>query len=390
MPSRKLKIALLDPNFGADYLADEILADGYKLFRIGQGRGRRQRDFGEEFFIDIDYSNTVQVQGVLEGLKVDSVIPGATDKSFHSWLEITKRGEPYGPTANPRELDFALDKLSLSRLLSELEVRHPLTVDTTGIDLSDQFFDQPIVVKPSDSFSGRGISILCRPEETLLALAIQEARRFSESNRVLVQRYISGPLFSGSAFFVQGVLVQLHVVREKCLGAVPAVNLSYVSTELEPESIFLLTQTLEKVARATGKESGLLHSQFIVGPQGPEFIEVFERLPGDLYGRLIEISTGFPFHRAYLAGYIPISLVNKRTERGAYCRVTTTRGQLNRYLQSSASNQHKVYEVKAVRRLRPPESGPHQPEEVILFLEFRTPEELQEWAVGAEKTELFR
>ncbi len=56
----------------------------------------------------------------------------------------------------------------------------------------------PLLVKPSDSFSGRGVTKVF--DRTELAAAVADARRNSRSAEVVIEEFIEGSLHSHSAF----------------------------------------------------------------------------------------------------------------------------------------------------------------------------------------------
>ena len=60
--------------------------------------------------------------------------------------------------------------------------------------------DYPVIIKPVDSFSGRGITVIKNHNKKLFDSAIELARKNSATEEYLLEKFVSGELYSHSAF----------------------------------------------------------------------------------------------------------------------------------------------------------------------------------------------
>jgi predicted ATP-grasp superfamily ATP-dependent carboligase len=160
------------------------------------------------------------------------------------------------------------------------------------------------ICKPVDAFSGRGISIFEGTNLKALHNALDKARQASPSSKAIIETFVSGDLYSCSAFVDHGKLTDAFYVREASSANPFAVDTSYVAYDLPTESIHLIESSLEKLCAFLKLANGLLHTQFILSDTQPFIVEVARRCPGDLYPLLIEYSTGFQYAAKYASYFL--------------------------------------------------------------------------------------
>jgi predicted ATP-grasp superfamily ATP-dependent carboligase len=161
----------------------------------------------------------------------------------------------------------------------------------------------PVIVKPVDAFSGKGITVLRRADQTDFDAAVANARAASASGEVIIEEYVEGQLYSHSAFIRNGRVLVDFLVREDCTANPFVVDTSCVA-DLPTAEVDKLRHYAEQIAGDLNLVDGLLHTQFIRGDAGVYLIETTRRCPGDLYSQLIELTTGFPYARAYVMPFL--------------------------------------------------------------------------------------
>lgn len=159
----------------------------------------------------------------------------------------------------------------------------------------------PLLVKPTDSFSGRGIQRITEHDQ--LTDAITQARQTSRCGSVVIEEFIEGTLHSHSAFIQDGRILQDVFVDEFCLRHPYQVDCSNAPSRLSDavrermrQQILLLVDSLQLC-------DGLLHTQFIDHHGEPYLIEPMRRCPGDLYYHLVQLATGMPYVDNYVAPF---------------------------------------------------------------------------------------
>lgn len=164
-----------------------------------------------------------------------------------------------------------------------------------------QALSLPLLVKPSDSFSGRGMQRVTRYED--LDAAIAAARQASRSGGAVVEEFISGSLHSHSAFLQDGQILQDVFVDEFCQTYPYQVDCSNAPSCLSDTVKDRVRQEILRLVQSLQLVDGLLHTQFIDHDGQPYLIEPMRRCPGDLYYHLVTFSTGMPYLENYVAPF---------------------------------------------------------------------------------------
>ena len=173
-----------------------------------------------------------------------------------------------------------------------------------------------MLVKPDDSFSGRGMSKVTDPDD--LPKALYDATKSSRSGEAIVEEFVDGNLHSHSAFIRGGDIIFDAFVDEFCTIYPYQVDCSNHPSALSPPIRDRVRKSVKKMVTALGLADGLLHTQFIVNETDVWLIELMRRGPGDLYGKLVELSTGVDYHdlmvRPYLDEALPSTVSAKKTD----------------------------------------------------------------------------
>ena len=195
------------------------------------------------------------------------------------------------------------DKVKFRKLCASLNVPAP-----SLLSIGDVTKKNSVIVKPADSFSGKGISIVKEPTLCLLDCALKKASSQSKSGTALIEEYVEGQLFSYSCFIVNKKVKRGFFVQENCAPSTFAVNTSRVREDVEERLALDLKEKVELISERLSLVDGLLHVQFILDSGRYWFVEMTRRCPGDLYSLLIEMSTGFPYSKSYISSFIGKSI----------------------------------------------------------------------------------
>lgn len=122
--------------------------------------------------------------------KIDGVLVGVAEALLPTYQKLCKKlGFPY--YAEPDILELMTDKKQFKDICRKYDVP---VVEEYHIDYTDEStFSQvklPVVVKPVDSCSSKGISV-CRTEDELKS-GIEKALSFSKSKQLLIEKYMTG------------------------------------------------------------------------------------------------------------------------------------------------------------------------------------------------------
>jgi len=290
------KILLVDTNRAAYTIFQSLLAQGHDVFVVGSNPEEPLAKMCPNF-IQLDYSDASALDALIEREGFDFIVPGCTDVSYKVCAEANRGRFPgIDSVEATRRIN---EKSEFRALAGELGIPVPLVVDfNQALDL------EAVIVKPVDSFSGRGISILNRPSREKLLKAHEEACGVSKSGEALIEEFVSGQLYSHSAFLEGGEVVADFIVREDCTTNPFTVDTSCAEFDFDKGVLAELRKHASKLFKALEMQNGLIHSQFILGEGRYWIIEVTRRCPGDLYALLIEMSTGYPYGASYATSFL--------------------------------------------------------------------------------------
>jgi len=162
----------------------------------------------------------------------------------------------------------------------------------------------PVIVKPVDAYSGRGMTFIQKPEQGTLKPAIDRAKEFSPSKTYIIEEYIEGQLYSHSAFITDGNIVVDFIVEEHGTANPFVVDTSRAIYDFPLDILSRIRDAIAKLAKKLNLVDGLVHTQFIKNEESFWLIEITRRCPGDLYSQLIELSTGFNYAETYARPFL--------------------------------------------------------------------------------------
>ena len=278
------RVLLLDSSFAVAPIFNKLSVQ-FESYSIGSGQ-IIDDPVGGKNHIDCNYTDIKAVKEVVDRLNIDNVLPGCTDAS------LTTFGKISAPHLD--NIQQTNDKLEFSNFCIKHGLPHPSVLREISTS------DYPIIVKPSDCFSGTGVSVIEHPANLNQALAW--AQHCSPTNKAIVQPFIFGQLYSASVFCNERE-IRYFVVKENSHIDPFSVDESYV-VKLPKGTEQKLTDLFVKIFRVLGKHQKFFHTQFILNDSEIFLIELMLRCPGDLYGRLVELSTNFDYFGNYINAYI--------------------------------------------------------------------------------------
>jgi hypothetical protein len=290
------KVLLVDTNFSSGPIYEELVVMGHETHVVGANPGDCLAKASPNYW-HLDYSDTGALAALVEQQGYEYLVPGCTDRSYESCVAIN--GGSF-PGFDDSRAAAAIGNKGEFRRLAE---RIGLPVPKTRSPHSDTWHG-PVVVKPVDAFSGKGISILRDKDAASLAAAIAAAREVSPSGEFLVEDFVEGQLYSYSAFLADMRVVREFLVQEDGTVNPFVVDTSRVVARATPELLTRLRDSVEKLAAELRLVDGLLHTQFISNGNDFWLIEMTRRCPGDLYSQLIELSTEHAYARSYVLPFL--------------------------------------------------------------------------------------
>lgn len=299
--SRPLAL-LIGGSFSALPFLQILQQEGYRVVVAGKDASEPCHALGDGSLL-VDYSDNEALLSACEQQKFDCIIPTCNDYSYLGSVHIAhKLGLPGFDSE-----DIALTlhtKTKFKKFAHDFGLKspQPITWDSLSTAERAQASQQRLIVKPDDAFSGIGISV-CTDMQTLES-AISHATQASRNGKFVIEHFFDGSLHSHSCFLLDHRIVDEFFVDEFCTLNNFQVSCSTYPSILGRSAQQSIHEEIEKLASALTLADGLLHTQFLWNGEDVQIVECMRRCPGDLYGRQIELSNGYPYHFNVIAPYL--------------------------------------------------------------------------------------
>lgn len=293
------KVLLVDTNVSSAPIYDFLCSEGHEVYVTGNNPNDFLAKCAKKY-IQADYSDIRSLEEIIEQLKIDFLVPGCNDASYKA-CSLTNKNHRFPGIDCP----VNTETLNNKKLYREFAKENSLPVPRYFLTEESIDIDSPFIVKPADSFSGRGTTVILKNNQKELEEAIRKAKKYSPSGMFLIEEFVSGQLYSHSAFIEDQKTILDIIVEEHCVANPFAVDTSRVCDGFPEQARQLLHQAVEKTAQTLKLKDGLIHTQFILRPDySIRLIEPTRRCPGDLYSKLIDLSTDIHYAENYTRPFL--------------------------------------------------------------------------------------
>lgn len=302
LANKNMRILLLDTNLASLPLYKNLIDFGFEVFVAGSKPNDTLAILTKNYF-EIDYSDIDKVEEIYIKNNIDFIVPGCNDISFKSACEFLER-KKYILNLDSTEINNKLNvKSEFKQFALYNGIKVPLEYQINNLDFE---IKSKYIVKPTDSYSGRGVTIVNKNNISEIHNIVEFAIANSKNMNFIIEEFVEGTLYSHSAFIRDGRIYKDFIVEEHCLNNQFAVDHSWVIPEDEFVLINSLRDEIQKIIQKLNLCDGLIHTQFISNLKEFWILEVTRRCPGDLYSLLIQKSTGFNYAREYLINILRI------------------------------------------------------------------------------------
>ncbi|MFN7116801.1 MAG: ATP-grasp domain-containing protein [Saprospiraceae bacterium] len=156
----------------------------------------------------------------------------------------------------------------------------------------------PLIIKPVDSFSSRGVFRLENKSELLHYY--NESVKYASNGQVLIEEFLEGPEVSVESITFEGVTTVVQIT-DKVITAYPyTVEMAhYQPSILSKETQDCIKKIVTQAIDALGIDNTGSHAELKITAEGPKMIEIGARLGGDyISSYLTSLSTGVNMNRA--------------------------------------------------------------------------------------------
>ncbi|GAA3545600.1 ATP-grasp domain-containing protein [Nonomuraea rosea] len=238
--------------------------------------------------------STRDVEAVTAALRdrddvVGLLAPG-TDINLPSLVEVAGRlGLPCG--LPPPALRASADKAYFREVCLRLGLGGPAYVSGSAAEVVRDAvrLTFPVIVKPVDSGSSRGITICAAPPE--LAAAAEAAALVSPSATVIAEELVTGEDLCGEAFLQDGKVALLGV-SDRVVAPPQVVAIGHDMAPRDPALSSEVTRQLELVCAEIGYTDGPVNLDLFVTGEGIVLIEMGARIGGNGMGEALGLMYG--------------------------------------------------------------------------------------------------
>lgn len=300
-----MKVLLIGSSFSAAPMLFDLKKRGAQIIVAGKYRNDPCHAYADTSLY-VDYSDASVLRDACSGNAFDAIVPSCNDYAYASATRLASdMGYPGFDTLETTEILHEKDHFR--RFCAAIGVSAPRVYgEFTEVDQQGAAqIPGPALVKPVDSFSGRGIEHVRRKEA--LPAALGRAMAQSRSKRVVVEQFVEGSLHSHTAFVAAGQIVWHDFVDEYCTVYPYQVDQSFYPSHLSGPVRQRVNDSMAKVVSELGLADGLLHTQFIADGEDFWIIECMRRCPGDLYGHHFMLASGMDYVHEYVSGFLGIA-----------------------------------------------------------------------------------
>jgi predicted ATP-grasp superfamily ATP-dependent carboligase len=296
-------VLLLDTNFSSAPFYNFLIKSNYNVFLIGNNPDDYLAKISLNYF-NIDYSDIKAVKLFIQKNNINYIIPGCNDFSYKICSILNEENKFFG-IENYEINEILNNKDNFRKFAISENIPVPRLYNKNNLKY-------PLIIKPVDSYSGNGISIIENENDIKFKKAKLFAKKHSHTNKYLIEEFVTGQLYSHSAFISNRKIINDFFVEEYCIASKFAVDTSWVINNLNNTLKKAIRNSITDIANKLNLKDGLVHTQLIINYDKFWIIEITRRCPGDLYSKLIEFSTGFKYSEEYLKPFLNKRLKQKK------------------------------------------------------------------------------
>lgn len=299
------KVLLLGSSYSAVPILDRLKKRGYHVAVCGNAKSDPCHLYADTSYFE-NYADIASVQKIFDNANFDYLVPSCNDTAY---MTATRLASEYGFCGydTTETAEILHQKNAFRAYAASIGLSVPAHQQITSDEPLDRIsIDYPLLVKPVDSFSGRGVTKVEHPDD--LSSALQTALASSKSNIAVAEAFIEGTLHSYSVFIEDQKICFDTFVDEFCTVYPYQVNCSNHPSALSNDIKSTAKNEILSLINQLRLSDGLLHTQFMVKDEKVWIIECMRRCPGDLFGHLVYLSNGVDYIDYYLRPFINESI----------------------------------------------------------------------------------
>jgi hypothetical protein len=290
-------VLLVDTNFSSGPIYHFLIQSGHNVTVVGSNPQDALAKSAIDY-VQLDYSDIEKTNQLIAERNIQYLVPGCNDRSYLVCAELNKDGR--FPGIDSLETATKINNKEQFRTFAALH-NLPTPRVLTRAEYGTRW---PVIVKPVDAFSGRGVTVVREDIKNEFSIAIDRAQTASPTKTCIVEDYVEGQLYSFTAFVQNGEIIADHIVEEHGTANPFVVDTSRVVYNFNSTILENVRKDITIISKKLKLKDGLVHTQFILNGNQYWLIEITRRCPGDMYSQLIELSTGLNYAENYVRPFM--------------------------------------------------------------------------------------
>ncbi len=253
-----------------------------------------------DFYYQIDGFDYRKTKEIALKHQVDGIVTGQMEKPLRLMAKLAQELKLI--FHSPEVIENSLNKGLMKRVFIKSDIKcakgkvYKSSDTITRESLSE--FQFPLIIKPSDAFSSRGVLKVNSFKE--IYLYERETRSYSTTDSIIVEEFLEGKEFSVESITFKG---KTHVIQvtEKFITPYPqAVEMAHLQpARLSETERSEIKNIVKKAIQSLNIDNSASHAEVMMTSNGPYMIEIGARLGGDFISSyLTKASTGISMDKA--------------------------------------------------------------------------------------------
>jgi biotin carboxylase len=297
-----MKVLLIGSSFSAMPMLFDLKRREMHVTVIGKHRDDPCHSYADQSIYE-DYSNGHTLLRICRESTFDYIVPTCNDYSYVAAAFVADQLGFVG-FDSPETTSILHTKNRFRQFCQDIRIPAPRIYGEVSAESRalSRPIPGPALVKPVDSFSGRGVRLVHEASE--LSEAVEWAFNVSREKRAVIEQFVQGNLHSHTAFISKGQIVWHDYVDEFCEVYPYQVDRSRYPSRLSDELRAAVHESIVKMVASLQLYDGLLHTQFLASDREFWIIECMRRCPGDLYGHHFKMAFGYSYESQYVASFV--------------------------------------------------------------------------------------
>ncbi len=253
-----------------------------------------------DFYYQVDGRDYETTKAIAVKHKVEGIVTAQMEKPMRLMARL---GQELNLQFNsPRVVEQCLDKWLMKQAFMRNKVPCAKGIlikadEKLGTEYRKDF-NFPLIIKPRDSFSSRGVFKVDTYRELMDRL--DNARSFASKGDVLIEEFLEGREFSVETITWRGRTTIVQFTQKYITQYPQTVEMAHLQpAELKPDERELIASIVIAGIQALEIDNSAAHTEVMLTQKGPCVIEIGARLGGDFISSyLTYASTGISMDRA--------------------------------------------------------------------------------------------